>query len=269
MIERIVDLQRYPIHAPDTEAYRELVTHACGEMNDDGALALPGFLTGSAIETLVADARRAQSGSHRMQGYYTAYSDNLNDGVDPTLPADHPNRLRLPASHRFIPDDLIADDSPLRRVYDHRPFVEFLRVVLQIPTIHPIAEPLGRINLLSYGPGDCNGWHFDTNEFIVSLVLQTAEAGGEYHYIPNLRTRDDENIAAVSWRMQNPDAQEGVRRAELEPGSLFLFKGRYTLHRVTEIGGGRDRIVAILSYHQTPGHTLSESSMMAMYGRTE
>jgi hypothetical protein len=36
---------------------------------------------------------------------------------------------------------------------------------------------------------------------------------------------------------------------------------------VTKIVGQQDRIVGILSYHQKPGHLLTESSRMAMYGR--
>jgi len=266
-MEDILDLERYPIDQPESAAFKRLTEKSRQQMSQQGALELPGFLSAASLRQLVDFAAQVKMDGHRMAGMYTAYSDNLNDGDNPDLPADHPDRIRLPASHRFIPGDLIGADNPLRRIYEYPPFIEYLRRALEVAQLHPIADELGRINLLTYEPGDCNGWHFDTNEFIVSLVLQTAETGGEYHYIPGLRSDDDPNLAAVSRRMQNPDAAEGVRQVDLKAGSLFLFKGKYTLHRVTEIDAARDRIVAIMSYHQSPGHRLSDSSKIAMYGR--
>ncbi len=267
-MEHIIDLKRYPIDTPDSDACRSLIQDSQQQMAENGALELQGFLTAKIVDQLVKHSASVKLDGHRMSGQYTAYSDNLNDGDDPNLPVDHPKRIRLPASHLFIPGDLIGDDNPLRQLYEYPAFIDFVRFAVSVSELHPIEDRLGRINMLTYEPGDCNGWHFDTNEFIVSLVLQIAEAGGDYHYIPRLRSADDENLAAVSWRMKNPDSPEGVHQVDLQAGSLFLFKGRHTLHRVTEIAGERDRVVAILSYHQTPGHQLSDSSKQAMYGRT-
>lgn len=68
-------------------------------------------------------------------------------------------------------------------------------------TLQAMADDMGCINMLVYEAGDQNGWHFDTTDFIVSLILQPAGAGGEYQYIPDLRSPDDENLPAVSARM--------------------------------------------------------------------
>ena len=36
-------------------------------------------------------------------------------------------------------------------------------------------------------------WHFDTNNFTVTLALQNADAGGEFEYVPAIR-KDGENF---------------------------------------------------------------------------
>jgi hypothetical protein len=38
----------------------------------------------------------------------------------------------------------------------------------------------------------------------------------------------------------------------LQPGDLQIFKGRYSLHRVTPLAGSRARYVAIFSYVEEP-----------------
>ena len=34
-------------------------------------------------------------------------------------------------------------------------------------------------------PGGEQGWHFDDNEFVVSLLLQRPAVGGEFEYAPD------------------------------------------------------------------------------------
>ena len=132
-------------------------------------------------------------------------------------------------------------------------------------------EVLGEhpVDYLVYEPGDSNGWHFDTTKYVISLLLQSPDVGGEYEYMPDLRSESDENFEGVNRRMQNPDDPEGIESAELAPGTLFFFRGLNTFHRVKPVEGGRDRVVVIISYHNQPGHETSEGSKMAMYGRVD
>jgi len=262
-----IDTERYPIDAPQLDAYRVFIEHCQQQLAGTGALALSGFFTANIVRRLVKHSEIVKFTGHRMNGMFSAYSDNMSDADDINLPHDHPSRIRLPASHRFIPGDQFNHDNALRQLYEYAPFVAFIRTILGVQELRPINDNLGQINMLVYEPGDCNGWHFDTNAFVVSLVLQTAESGGDYQYIPGLRSLENENLAEVSSRMQNPDAPEGVQQIELAAGSLFLFKGQHTLHRVTQIKGTRDRVVAILSYDTNSNHRLSDSSKLAMYGR--
>ncbi len=53
----------------------------------------------------------------------------------------------------------------------------------------------------------------------------------------------------------------------LEPGDLQLFKGRYSLHRVTPLKGRRPRYVAIFSYVDQPNMVGAPERTRQLYGR--
>jgi hypothetical protein len=263
-----VDLSRYPLHDLDSTEGRTLIETCHENLSATGALALDGFIPAQETKRLVCDERLHKPLSDRMTGMFCPYSDDLSEEDDLRLPRDHPRRLKLPASHRFIAGDRIPLGSSLQQIYRDQGFIDFLGLVLGVEALYPISDTLGCINILIYEPGDANGWHFDTTEFVISIMLQAATRGGQYQYIPEMRSEKDENLGAIADRMLNPDMEHGIRQITLEPGTLFLFKGKNTLHRVTRVEQGAKRVVAILSYHRAPGHILSEGSKLAMYGRT-
>ena len=53
----------------------------------------------------------------------------------------------------------------------------------------------------------------------------------------------------------------------LEPGDLQIFKGRYSLHRVTPLKGVRKRYVAIFSYVEEPDMVGAPERTKQLYGR--
>ena len=58
-----------------------------------------------------------------------------------------------------------------------------------------------------------------------------------------------------------------IRSLRLEPGDLQIFKGRYSLHRVTPLSGPRLRYVAIFSFAEEPGMVGSPERTRQLYGR--
>lgn len=75
-----------------------------------------------------------------MDGLFPAYSDAMNDGDDDRIPANHPMRLRLPASHRFLPGDLFSNTNPLRILYSSEAFIAFIKDILGVSAIYPVAD---------------------------------------------------------------------------------------------------------------------------------
>jgi hypothetical protein len=267
MTEHIINHDLYPINNPASKSLQNTIHTAQQTFASNGALQLPDFIQPGIVEHLIAGAQNAKPAAHRMHGEFPPYSDAMDDAADASLPKDHPARLTLPASHLFLPGDLIKPDNPLRTLYEDHSFRQLLQTILDVPQLHPVADNMGNVNLLIYEPGDQNGWHFDTTDFVVSIMLQPATQGGHYQYLPDLRSPKDENLPAIAARMQHPDDKKGVKDCELQPATLFLFKGKYTMHRVTAVEADIDRIIAILSYHPHPGHMISASSKRAMYGR--
>ena len=66
-----------------------------------------------------------------------------------------------------------------------------------------------------------------------------------FEYAPNIR-QDGENFEAVKAVLDG--VSDRVKSLTLAPGDLQLFKGRYSLHRVSPLKGSTPRYVAILSY---------------------
>ena len=58
-----------------------------------------------------------------------------------------------------------------------------------------------------------------------------------------------------------------VRSLVLEPGDLQIFKGRYSLHRVTALRGATPRYVAIFSYVEQPDMVGAPERTKQLYGR--
>ena len=78
-------------------------------------------------------------------------------------------------------------------------------------------------------------WYFDGNEFTVSILTQKAKEGVLFEFVPDLRKPGDENLDSVKTILKG--SRDRVRSLKLKPGDMLLFKGRYSLHRVTWVRG--------------------------------
>ncbi|MDH3447731.1 MAG: hypothetical protein OEO18_06270, partial [Gammaproteobacteria bacterium] len=107
-----------------------------------------------------------------------------------------------------------------------------------------------------------DGWHYDSNDVVFSLLLQAPEAGGVFEYAPYIRSKTDENYDAVAKLLEDPGAI--AVRPEIAPGNLTVFKGDLSMHRVTEVQGARKRIVALFSYDRNPGSTFDQWYIMQL-----
>ena len=58
-----------------------------------------------------------------------------------------------------------------------------------------------------------------------------------------------------------------VKTLHMEEGTLVLFKGLNSLHRVTPTIGNRTRILVVLAYNNKAGVSLSETARMTFFGR--
>ena len=59
----------------------------------------------------------------------------------------------------------------------------------------------------------------------------------------------------------------GVKDADLQPGTLVIFCGQNSMHRVSPVEGKKFRILAVLSYEQKADVHLNEYTRMKFFGR--
>jgi hypothetical protein len=260
--ERLVDLQRYPIVALDTTAGRALVERCRAQLLVDGACELPGFLTDDANALLAAEAETLAGEAHPSRVEGTPYLDF----PDESFPEGHPRRVLGANSLRAVAYDRFPADSGTRALYEWPLLRAFVAAVLDVTELFPYGDPLGALNLAVMADGDELAWHFDQTDFVVSLALVPAEAGGDFEFVPRIRTADDERYADVGAVLAGDVSS--VRRLPMTPGTLLLFEGRYSLHRVTPVEGEIARLVALLAYDTRPGTTSSDLLRLVRYGRS-
>jgi len=262
-LSELVDLDRYPIHELDSPAGRALVGRARAALEEVGACDLPGFLRRDAIAAAVEDALAVRGEAYRTEQEH----DIEFSGLDAeSLAADDPRRTVVRSAKEGTAYDRIPPDSTVRVLYEHDAFCAFVGRALEIEPLYRSEDPLGALNFMYYGPGDELGWHFDSADFVVTVMLQSSEAGGEFEYVPMLRNGDDRNDGDV--RALLDGRHRGVRSMSGKAGTLALFRGHYSPHRVTPVEGSRVRINAVLSFADAPGHRLHAAAYPLFYGRT-
>jgi hypothetical protein len=259
----LVDLRRYPLLHPESDVYREVVTDARRQLKATGAAEIPGFVSPGGVAELVRDADALAQRAHPSGGQGTAYLEF----PDFSLPADHPRLHFADYRVRAVAYDITPYDSALRRLYEWDPVAALIEAVLDRGTIYRYADPFGALNLAVMGEGDQLQWHFDQTDFVVSLAIQSAESGGDFEVVPRIRSADDERYDDVAAVLAGDRSR--VETLAMRPGTLLVFEGRYSLHRVSPISGQRWRHVGLLAYDTKPGTMGSDLLRADRYGRTE
>ena len=256
---QIVDLERYPIANVKAAARRALVDTCRRDLAEQSICTLPGFIRPEALPAMVAEARVLAPKCYRNDNLRTPYSWRCNAGFS----AGHPrsqvfrNRSGLVLSSQF------PGDGPIEALYRWDPLTEFVREALGCKTLYRSACPHLSLNLGVEGEGDQFGWHFDTNDGVVSLLLQEPDGGGHFEYAPYIRAEDDENYAKVARLFAG---EPGIaQRPMMSAGTFVLFKGRRSCHRVTPVDAtDKPRLIALLSYDEREGMVFSEANVQSV-----
>jgi 2-oxoglutarate-Fe(II)-dependent oxygenase superfamily protein len=256
-----IDLGRYPIDDLDGPAGRALLSGCREELRALGACELEGFLRPEAVTAAVRSVAALQPLAFR-----TETTHNLEfSGREADLDADDPLRIQVRSAKGLVAYDQVPGGSPLRAVYESDVLTRFVGAALEVEPIYRQADEIGALNVMFYGDGDELGWHVDNADFVVTLMLQASSGGGAFEYAPMLRTPGDPNADGV--RALLTGDRTHVRRLSPAPGTLALFRGRLSPHRVTPVSGPTPRINAVLSYAAEPDAILSASARRIFFGR--
>jgi hypothetical protein len=255
----LIDLERYPIEQ-EGPARDKILSQVRADLAKDGCAVIKGFLSAQGVETLRKQAESVAERGHRSFNRTNPYFTQ----DDPSLPSDDPRRQFYDRSNSFVPADNFPKGSALRNLYEYPQMTAFVKACLQEEDFYPYDDPLADVIVNAAEDGNGFPWHFDTNNFTVTLAIQNADAGGEFEYAPNIR-KDGENFDQVKAVLEGRSDQ--VTSLALEPGDLQIFRGRYSLHRVAPLRGDTRRYVAIFSYVEEPGMVATPERCKQLYGR--
>jgi hypothetical protein len=256
-----VDTGRYPLAEPGGSAWREIVDRTRAELREVGCSVLKDFIRPELQDLLRTECAALAPQAHAKVEWVNAY----NIALDTPLPEDHPGRTIMERGNAFVARDHIPATAVIQQLYTSPVFQRFVADCFGLPELHELADPLSGLTLNVIAPTRAHPWHFDTNEFTVSLLTQEAEGGGRFEYCPNIRSATSENLGDVRAVLAGESAL--ARRLELRPGDLQLFRGRYSLHRVSTVEGTIARHSAIFAYSERPGVIGSPERARQLFGR--
>jgi len=252
----LVDLVRWPL-ADDA-----LRTRLRDEFLREGVVVLPGFVPASTVARM---AEQSAGLSDRVFRSRSRSSPYLTE-PDADLPIGHPRGHEITSTVGVVAYDLVPDDHLVRRLYEDDQLLAFVAAVLGEPELHRYADPFGALNISIMDEGDHLGWHFDMADFVVSLAIRAPDAGGEFVNAPRIRTVDDERYDDVAAVLADR-APRRVRIEPMTPGTLMVFNGRWSMHKVAPVVGTSPRVVALLAYDRKPGTDSTDELKLSRYGR--
>lgn len=261
-MKNILDLDRYPLDDLDRQAGSALVERCRSDLATAGMFNLDGFVRPKARTRSVRELKPIIDTSAFV--HERAHNIYFRDEI-PGLAANHPALKQMTTVNHTICADQIPADAVVLRIYGWPPLAAFLAAVIGKQTLHTMADPLASVNVMAYRDGEALNWHFDRSEFTTTLLLQAPAGGGIFEYRSDLRTDSDPNYDGVAALIEGRDPM--VRVQPLAAGTLNVFRGRDTAHRITPIEGDAERIIAVYSYYERPGVMFSEAERIGFYGR--
>ncbi len=262
-LDAVVDTVRYPIADLDCAITTEIIESARVSLASAGVVALPGFLRDKVIAEVASYATAEKHSANLQDATGTAYLG----AVDTSYPEGHPRRNAQHSRTWVFDYDLVPSHNPVRRLFEFDGLTEFISAILGRTPLFRMADPLGALNLTLMEDDHVQGWHYDSTDFVVSLAIQSSDCGGEFECARDIRHAEEENYESVA-RVLSGEAGDLVSVYPMTPGTLMVFMGRNSLHRVAPVIGTTPRIVALLGYDTKPDTQSSDGLKLMRYGRT-
>jgi hypothetical protein len=255
----LVDLERYPLS--DDAAFAPIAESCRRQLQESSFARLPGFLKAGAAQVMTTEVLDAIPRAYRREQSFSAYDEATSLEFDP----EHVRR-RIHMSRQFVVAmDVLRKSGMLRTLYGNATVTRRIAQMLSEPALFPLADPVMGCTATVMYDGDNHGWHFDLNDFVVSILLQAPDAGGTFDFAPNIRDDANENYPAVAAALDG--RSEAVRSIKVEAGTLLLFCGRRALHCVPPVSGRVPRVIALYSYDRHAGVRYNSDVYARVVGR--
>ena len=256
-----VNLNEFPIHDSDDLKYKKIIQEARESLTQDGCYVLKSIINMEAIYEMQKEASKIENLAHYTTNKVNVYFSK----DDASYPKDHPRRFFMERSNGFVSGDKFPKNSMIKELYYSKILKEFIADCLNVKMYH-YADTLASLTINVIKPGDRFSWHYDTNEFTVTMLVQDCDEGGVFQYVPNIRNKEDECYDEVLKLLKGD--QTRVKEIKLNEGDLQLFKGRYALHRATRAEGNKTRNLVVFTYTEKENVIGASYRSNELYGKT-
>lgn len=257
----ILELDRYPLDKPGSPAWDALVTRCKADLAREGMFNLKGLMRPDAITRAMAEVGPIME---RLSFLHKRKHNIYFRKEVPGLAEDHPALKTVDTINHTVCGDQL-EQTVIDWIYSWPQMAVFLAATLDKTSLFTMADPLARMNIMRYGDGEALNWHFDRSEFTTTLLLQEPSGGGEFLYRTDLRSDTAPNYDGVAAVLEGRDTS--VKSHVLKAGTLNVFKGKNTLHKVTTCTGATSRFIAVFSYYERPGVRFTKEEQVGFYGR--
>ena len=261
-LNTIVDLKKYPIHDLNSPIIKNLIKKCKDELEKNSCSTIPNFILSKSLKIMNSELEKQLDEVYMSKESINAY---LYAKDDSTLSKDHPKRIFMNRYNGYLNSDCFPENSEMKYLYETEELLKFVSACLGVSPIYRWADPLACHAYNVMKPDGILPWHFDSCEFTLSLMIQKPEKGGVFEYCPNIRAPGNENFEEVKKVLEGDRSR--VRQLNLEPGDLQIFKGRFTLHRVTKVEGQKSRYMCIPAYVLDPYRVNTPEHSKAIYGK--
>lgn len=267
----LVNVGRYPIGDLTSESGCALVEEAAQALAATGCASFPCFLTPEALADAIEEATAAAPSVFSTDDTHNAYQRADTD----VLPSTHVRNKQMRTRVASTACDELAQSRSVRALYASDALLELVKAVTGTKSVHRLADPLGAASINVSRSGWAHAWHYDESEFTVTLSLVQSDEGGAFEFTEPLRQSVDDLAYEATAAVINQHSEyavepagaacPAVRAAPFAPGTLQIFAGRSSLHRVSEVKG--ERLVAVFCFSDKEGFVNSPEVQRMFWGR--
>lgn len=251
----------YLNHRPWRYVDNDEIHQIQAKLANEGCAIVPTFIHDSWLSQLQSESEALEAEAYHTEDDVNIYTTKPEPGLSPKDP-----RSRLfTKRNSFVPRDKIPQSTIIAKLHQDREFQNLIARCFGLSKVFAYADPYAGLVLNVLRPGKDHFWHFDTNEYSVTLLTKQPDGGGQFEYVPEIRNEHNENFDEVNKVLDGQ--RERVRSINLQLGDLHLFKGRFSLHRVCPVQGRQSRITAILCFTRQPNVIGKADRSRFLFGR--
>ena len=267
---------------------KEQIQAARKQYQSTGAVTFPEFVSPSALASMLKDCAAAEDEAFATDDKHTPHQLPLDPNFQPP---DSVRNLQMRTRVASIAYDELPKESGLVQLYRHPTLLALVSAITGSEQIYLSEDSLGACSVNVFRPSYAHSFHFDESEFSTTIMIREAnvEGSGLFQYTPPLReTSDDLALEAVGQTIRTYCLEEeeykdltfpeGVDKAacecpplhtlEFRPGTLSIFSGSKSLHRVSAVRGSVSRLTAVLTFFKMPGFRNSKAVQEMFWGRS-